>query len=52
MYCLIKAASYIKENMPQGAPNLSLEDAYDAAAYMNSQACPIKTNRNKDFPAR
>lgn len=34
MYRLIKAASYIKENMPQGAPDLSLEDAYDVAAYM------------------
>ncbi|EDK22353.1 hypothetical protein Cj8486_0889 [Campylobacter jejuni subsp. jejuni CG8486] len=52
MYRLIKAASYIKENMPQGAPDLSLEDAYDVAAYMNSQARPIKANRNKDFPDR
>lgn len=49
MYRLIKAASYIKENMPQGAPDLSLEDAYDVAAYMNSQARPIKANKNKDF---
>ncbi len=38
--------------MPQGAPDLSLEDAYDVAAYMNSQARPIKANRNKDFPDR
>ncbi|ECP7275457.1 c-type cytochrome [Campylobacter jejuni] len=52
MYRLIKAASYIKENMPQGAPDLSLEDAYDVAAYMNSQARPIKANRDKDFPDR
>ncbi|MFY4754909.1 c-type cytochrome [Campylobacter jejuni] len=52
MYRLIKAASYIKENMLQGAPDLSLEDAYDVAAYMNSQARPIKANRDKDFPDR
>lgn len=52
MYRLIKAASYIKENMPQGAPDLSLEDAYDVAAYMNSQARPIKANRDEDFPNR
>lgn len=52
IYRLIKAASYIKENMPQGVPDLSLEDAYDVAAYMNSQARPIKANRDKDFPNR
>ncbi|ENV8235819.1 c-type cytochrome [Campylobacter jejuni] len=52
MYRLIKAASYIKENMPQGAPDLSLEDAYDIAAYMNLQARPIKANRDKDLPDR
>ncbi|TKX30960.1 c-type cytochrome [Campylobacter estrildidarum] len=52
MYRLVKAASYIKENMPQGDPNLTLEQAYDVAAYMNSQSRPIKANRDKDFPDR
>lgn len=35
--------------MPQGAPDLSLEDAYDVAAYMNSQARPIKQIEMKTF---
>ncbi|RDU71594.1 cytochrome C oxidase Cbb3 [Helicobacter anseris] len=50
MYRLIKAASYIKANMPQGDANLSLEEAYDVAAYINSQKRPVKANRDKDFP--
>ncbi|HFT5981947.1 TPA: c-type cytochrome [Campylobacter jejuni] len=29
-----------------------IKAAYDVAAYMNSQARPIKANRNKDFPDR
>ncbi|CAM2771246.1 c-type cytochrome [Helicobacter burdigaliensis] len=52
MYRLIKAASYIKSNMPQGDANLSLEEAYDVAAFMNSQPRPIKKNREADFPDR
>ncbi|MFY0744905.1 c-type cytochrome [Campylobacter sp. LH-2024] len=52
MYRLIKAASYIKENMPQGDPNLTLEESYDVAAYMNSQTRPIKPHRDQDFPDR
>lgn len=50
MYRLIKAASYIKANMPKGDANLSVEEAYDVAAYINSQKRPIKANRDKDFP--
>lgn len=52
MYRLIKAASYIKANMPQNDATLTLEEAYDVAAYINSQPRPIKKNRNKDFPDR
>ncbi|PZT48130.1 cytochrome C oxidase Cbb3 [Helicobacter valdiviensis] len=52
MYRLIKAASYIKANMPQGDATLSLEEAYDVAAYMNSKPRPIKANREADFPDR
>lgn len=52
MYRLIKAASYIKANMPKDAADLSLEDAYDVAAYINSQPRPIKKDREKDFPDR
>ncbi len=52
MYRLIKAASYIKANMPKGAADLSLEEAYDVASYINSQPRPVKKNRDKDFPDR
>lgn len=52
MYRLLKAVSYIKANMPQGNPDLTLEEAYDVAAYMNSQTRPIKANREADFPDR
>lgn len=52
MYRLIKAASYIKANMPKGNPTLTLEEAYDVASYINSQNRPIKKNREKDFPDR
>ena len=52
MYRLIKAASYIKQNMPKGSADLTLEQAYDVASYINSKSRPIKKNREKDFPDR
>ncbi|MCE3037567.1 c-type cytochrome [Helicobacter sp. faydin-H20] len=52
MYRLIKAAAYIKGNMPKGDPSLTLEEAYDVAAYINSQKRPVKANREQDFPDR
>ncbi|MBZ7975273.1 c-type cytochrome [Campylobacter sp. RM12637] len=52
MYRLIKAASYIKGNMPKGDATLSDEEAFDVAAYINSKPRPIKANREADFPDR
>ncbi|WP_267523202.1 c-type cytochrome [Campylobacter sp. MG1] len=52
MYRLIKAAQYIKQNMPKGDATLSTEEAFDVAAYINSQVRPVKENRDKDFPDR
>lgn len=52
MYRLIKAAQYIKANMPKDDATLSLEEAYDVAAYINSKPRPIKQNREADFPDR
>lgn len=52
MYRLIKAAQYIKHNMPKDAATLSDEEAYNVAAYINSQTRPIKKDRQKDFPDR
>lgn len=52
MYRLIKAASYIKGNMPKGDATLSDEEAFDVASYINSKQRPIKANREADFPDR
>jgi thiosulfate dehydrogenase len=56
MYRILKAADFIKSNMPLGAthdnPILTDEQAYDVAAYMNqdSHYRPEKINRTSDFP--
>lgn len=53
IYELSKFAGYIKNNMPYGAtfnnPQLTNEQAWDVAAYVNSQPHPFK-NLNKDWP--
>ena len=53
LYRLSRFASYIKNNMPQGAtfenPQLSEEEAWDIAAFVNSQERPGKDLR-KDWP--
>jgi thiosulfate dehydrogenase len=50
---LSRFAGYVKNNMPQGAdyhaPQLSNEEAWDVAAFVNSQPRPIKDIR-KDWP--
>jgi thiosulfate dehydrogenase len=51
---LITAANFIHFNMPHGAdylnPQLSVEQAWDVAAYMISQPRPAKAGLDKDFP--
>jgi len=51
---LINAANFIHANMPAGidylAPRLSVEEAWDAAAYIVSQPRPHKDELDKDFP--
>ena len=51
---LITAANFIHFNMPHGAdylnPQLTPEDAWDIAAYVESQPRPHKANLDKDFP--
>ena len=50
------AAGFIKGNMPSGVTHvnavLSDEQAFDVAAYVNSQPRPVKANLKADFPAR
>ena len=56
LYRILKAADFIKSNMPLGAtkenPILSDEEAYNVAAFMNmdSHTRPEKINRKNDFP--
>jgi len=55
LYRLSRFAGYIKSNMPFGAsydkPQLTDEEAWDIAAFVNSQERPA-LNVNKDFPNR
>ena len=50
------AAGFIKGNMPSGVTHTSTvltdEQAFDVAAYINSQPRPVKANLKADFPAR
>ena len=50
------AAGFIKGNMPSGVTHVNAvltdEQAFDVAAYVNSQPRPVKANLKADFPAR
>lgn len=50
------AAGFIKGNMPSGVTHTSAvltdEQAFDVAAYVNSQPRPVKAKLEADFPAR
>jgi thiosulfate dehydrogenase len=53
---LTSAANFIHANMPDGTtwdkPALSVEDAWDVAAYVESHARPAKADLARDFPHR
>lgn len=54
MHRLLTAAKFIRANMPQGTthenPLLTVEEAYDVAAYINSLERPVKEGKERDFP--
>jgi thiosulfate dehydrogenase len=56
MHRLIASASFIRANMPFGthydAPVLSVDDAWDVAAYINSQPRPKRAKLDADYPDR
>jgi thiosulfate dehydrogenase len=56
MHRLIASASFIRANMPFGThydrPELSVDDAWDVAAYINSQDRPKRVNLEADYPNR
>ncbi|MDX1490780.1 MAG: c-type cytochrome [Pseudohongiellaceae bacterium] len=47
---VLTAARFIKARMPLGQPDLSDDEAYDVAAYINSHERPIKANLEADYP--
>jgi thiosulfate dehydrogenase len=53
---LISAANFIHSNMPNGTthdqPALSVEEAWDVAAYVDSMNRPQKAGLDKDLPVR
>jgi thiosulfate dehydrogenase len=56
MHRLIASASFIRATMPLGTtydkPVLSVEEAWDVAAYVNSQPRPAKGGLDRDYPDR
>ena len=56
MHRLISSANFIRANMPLGttyrAPVLRVEDAWDVAAYINSQPRPARAHLDLDYPDR
>lgn len=56
MHRLIASASFIRANMPLGthadAPALSVADAWDVAAYINTQPRPHREHLEADYPNR
>lgn len=50
MYRLITSAEFIKSKMPFLNADLSDEEAWDVAAYINSMPHPVKQGLEKDFP--
>ena len=50
MHRVITAARFIKARMPLGEPTLSDDEAFDVAAYINSQPRPTMANLEQDYP--
>jgi len=47
---VLTAARFIKARMPFGQPDLTSDQAYDVAAFVNSHPRPQKANLEVDFP--
>jgi thiosulfate dehydrogenase len=52
MHRVLTAARFIKARMPLGQPDLNDDQAFDVAAYINSQPRPEMTNLDQDYPDR
>lgn len=49
---VLTASRFIKARMPLGKPDLSDDEAFDVAAYINVQPRPHMENLDKDYPDR
>ena len=52
MHRVLTAARFIKARMPLGRPDLSDEQAFDLAAFINSQPRPEMSGLERDYPDR
>jgi len=50
MHRVLTSANFIKARMPLGQPDLSNDQAFDVAAYINSTQRPHMENLEKDYP--
>jgi thiosulfate dehydrogenase len=52
MHRVLTAARFIKARMPNGKPDLSDDQAFDVAAFINTQPRPAMANLDRDYPDR
>jgi thiosulfate dehydrogenase len=52
MHRVLTAARFIKAKMPLGQPDLTDDQAFDVAAYINSKPRPQMANLDRDYPDR
>jgi thiosulfate dehydrogenase len=52
MHRVLTAARFIKARMPLGQPDLNDDEAFDVAAFLNSQPRPEMPNLAQDYPDR
>jgi len=52
MHRVLTAARFVKARMPLGKADLSDDQAFDVAAFINSQPRPHMANLDRDFPDR
>ena len=52
MHRVLTAAKFIKARMPLGKADLTDDEAFDVAAFINAQSRPHMANLDRDFPDR
>lgn len=52
MHRVLTAARFIKARMPLGRPDLTNDEAFDVAAFINAQPRPLMARLEQDYPNR